>query len=94
MRRVSERKAGIAERDEVLALAHAHHERALLAGADEQVGLVGRHRDERVVPAQLVVGEPDGLDQVAVEVLGDQVGHHLGVGLGAELDARRPGAPP
>ena len=31
-------------------------------------GLVGGHRDERVVAAQVVVGEADGLDQVAVEV--------------------------
>jgi hypothetical protein len=49
--------------------------------------VVGRHRDERVVAAELVVGASDGLRQVAVEVLGDQVRHDLGVGLGGELRA-------
>ena len=73
--------------DEALAVAEAHHQRALLAGAHQHVGLVGGHRDERVVAAQVVVGEPHGLDQVAVEVRGDQVRHHLGVGLGGELGA-------
>ena len=63
------------------------HQRALLARADEHAGLVGRHRDERVVAAQLVVGSADGLDQVAVVVVRDQVRHHLGVGLGGELGA-------
>ena len=46
-------------------------------------GLVGAHRDEGVVAAQLGVGGADGLDQVAVVVAGDQVGDDLGVGLGA-----------
>jgi hypothetical protein len=58
-----------------------------VAGAHEQAGLVGRHRDERVVAAQLAVGEPDGLDEVAGVVARDQVGDHLGVGLGGELRA-------
>ena len=73
--------------DEALALAHAHHQRALLAGADQHVRLVGGHRHEGVVAAQVVVGAADGLHEVAVEVLGDQVGHHLGVGLGGEVGA-------
>ena len=34
--------------------------------------------------AELPVGGPDSFGQVAVEVLGDQVGDHLGVGLGTE----------
>ena len=37
--------------------------------------------------AEVVVGEANGLDEVAVEVAGHQVGHHLGVGLGGELGA-------
>ena len=39
--------------DELLAVAAADDQRALLAGADEQVGLVGGHGDERVVAAQV-----------------------------------------
>ena len=52
--------------DEALALAQAHHQRALLAGAHEHARVVGRHRDERVVAAQLVVGLAHGLGEVAV----------------------------
>ncbi len=44
---------------------------------------------KRVVAAQAVVGEPDGLGQVAglVELARDQVRHDLDVGLGRELGA-------
>ena len=73
--------------DEALAVAEADDQRALLAGADEHARVVRRHRDEGVVAAQLVVGLADGLGEVAVEVLGDQVRHDLGVGLGGELGA-------
>ena len=73
--------------DEALALAEPDHERTLLAGAHEHARMVGGHGDERVMPAQLVVGEPGGFHQVAVEVLRDQVGHHLRVRLGGELGA-------
>ena len=71
----------------MLALADADDQRALLARADEHARVVRRHRDERVVAAQLVVGAAHGLGEVAVEVLGDQVRHDLGVGLGGELGA-------
>jgi hypothetical protein len=73
--------------DEALAVAHAHHQRALLAGAHEHLRLVGRHRHEGVVAAKVVVREPHRLHEVALEVVGDQVGHHLGVGLGGEVRA-------
>ena len=61
-------KAGIADAMK-LALAEPDHERTLLAGAHEHARMVGGHGDERVVPAQLVVGEPGGFHQVAVQVL-------------------------
>ena len=88
--RVSARKAGMAEAMKLSPSPTPDHERALLAGADEHARLVGGHRDERVVAAQVVVGEAHGLDQVALEVVGDQVGHHLGVGLGGEVGALGP----
>jgi hypothetical protein len=78
---------GDRRRDEALPLAEAHDERALLARAHQHARVVGRHRDERVVAAEVVVGEPHGLDQIPVEMGGDQVRHHLGVRLGGELGA-------
>ena len=50
--------------DELLAVTSTDHERALLAGRHEQVGIVDADRDEGVVPAEAVVGGPDGLDEV------------------------------
>ena len=50
---------------ERLALAAADDQRALLAGADERVGLVERHRDEREVALQLGVGGAHGVGQGA-----------------------------
>ena len=72
--------------DELLVVAAADDQRALLAGAHQQVGLVGGDRDERVVAAQPVVGAQDGVDELValVEVAGDQVRDDLGVGLGGE----------
>ena len=88
-------EGGDAGGEELLAVAAADDQRALLAGADEHAGLVGGDRHERVVAAQAVVGAPDGLDEVAglVELARDQVGDDLDVGLGGELGALRPGAP-
>jgi hypothetical protein len=67
--------------DEGLARGDAHDEGALFAGAHEHLGLVGAHRYERVVAAQLGVGAADRLHEVALVVACDQVGHHLGIGL-------------
>ena len=74
--------------DELLALAAADDQRALLARADQQAGLVGAHGHERVVAAQLGVGPAHRLDEAVVAVVGDQVGDDLGVGLRGEH--RRP----
>ena len=75
--------------DELLTLAAADDQRALLAGADEQLGLVGGDGHERVVAAEAVVRVEDGRDEVVagLDARGDQVRDHLGVGLGAELGA-------
>ena len=82
---------GDRRRDEVLSLAHADHERAVLAGADDRVGVVGRYGDERVVAAQLQIGEPRCLGEAScaehLEVLLDQVRDGLCVGLGREVVA-------
>ena len=51
--------------EEGLALAATDDQRALLARADERLGLVERHRDERVVALELVVGGAHGLEQRA-----------------------------
>ena len=55
-----------------------------MARADEQAGVVAVDRDEREVALELAVGAPDGLDEVAVVVLLDQVRDRLGVGLRRE----------
>ena len=81
------RKAGIAEAMKLSPSPRPTTSGHSLRAPTSTLGLVGGHRDERVVAAQLVVGQADGLDQVAVEVRGDQVRHHLGVGLGGELGA-------
>jgi hypothetical protein len=39
--------------------------------------------------AQLAVGTAHSVRQIAVEVRRDQMGHHLGVGLGPEIGALR-----
>ena len=62
----------------------ADDQRTFAPRADQDPGLVGAHGDERVVPAQLGVGGADGGEQIAVVVMGNQVGDHLGVGLGGE----------
>jgi hypothetical protein len=74
--------------EELLAVAAADDQRALLAGADERARLVGRHRDERVVALELGVGGAHGLAEAAERhVVGDEVRDDLGVGLGGEVRA-------
>jgi hypothetical protein len=84
-------EGGDARGQELLAVAAADDQRALLAGADDDAGLVGRHGHERVVAAEAVVGDPDGLGEVVggLELARDQVRHDLDVGLRRELDALR-----
>ncbi len=70
--------------EEGLVLADADDQRALLASADEQVGMLGVHGDERVVAAKIGEGGANGGGEIALVVALDQVGDDLGVGLGAE----------
>ena len=87
-RRVSRRNAGIAE-----PMNCSPSPRPMISGHSLRAptstpGLVGAHRDERVVAAQLGVGGADRVEQAALrEVVGDQVRDHLGVGLGGERRA-------
>ena len=76
-------------RDERLAVADPEHERALQAGADDQVGVQRRDDDEGEVADELAVGLAHRLDEVAVVVVLDQVRNHLGVGLATRTRGRR-----
>ena len=67
---------------ELLPVPAPHDEGALLAGGDDHARLVRRDRREGVVAAQAAVGEPHRLGEpVGLELVRDQVGDHLGVGL-------------
>ena len=70
--------------EERLALAETDDQRALLTSADQQVGVLDVHRDERVVAAQIGERSANGGRQIALVVALDQVGDDLGVGLGCE----------
>ncbi len=68
--------------EELLAVAAADDQRALLARPHEGARLVGAHRDERVVALELVVGGANGLGEAAQRhVVGDEVGDDLCVRL-------------
>ena len=69
---------------EVLPLAQADHERGLLAHGHDHLGLVHGHRAVGEVTLHLPVGSDHGLAQRAVVGPLDEVGDHLGVGLGGE----------
>ena len=70
--------------EEHLVVADAHDERALVPGADHDVGLVGGDGAERVVPVHLAQGGAHGARQPLVHVLLDEVRHDLGVRLARE----------
>jgi hypothetical protein len=71
--------------EEHLAVADADHERhAVLAGSDEEPGVIVVDGDEREVAFELGECETDGLDEVAVVEALDEVRDRLGVGLGRE----------
>ena len=92
-----ERLAGVPDErgdvgaEEVLAVAEADDERAVAAGADDDAGLVGVHREQRegarrgrLTTARIAsVRSLDSRSYARRE----QVGGDLGVGLGRELDA-------
>ena len=61
--------------------ADAEHERRAAARADDAVRLVAAHHGDRIGAAQSRQGAMDGVEQVAVVEMVDQVGDDLGVGL-------------
>ena len=65
-----------------------------MADADEEVGVVVVDGDDREVALELRVDALDGLGEIAVVLLLEQVDDDLGVGLGGERVARRLGAAP
>ncbi len=71
---------------ELLALAEADHQRRALAGGDDLLAVgLGGHHGEGVHPFELTDGAGHGSAQVAiVQVGGDQIRHHLGVGVRVE----------
>ncbi len=76
--------------EEVLALAAADDERAVAPRADDDVGDVGVHGDEREGAGEPAADHAHALGEVHAhgrQHLGEQVGDDLGVGLGVERDA-------
>ena len=65
--------------EEVLVLAHADDQRALAARSDEQVGVLGAHRDEREVAASSLERRLHRRHEVALVEVRDQVRDDLGV---------------
>ena len=74
---------------EALAVAEADDERHVLAGADQPVALARVHDRDRVGALELPERVPDGVGEVALVGLLDQVGDGLGVGLRGQAMAAR-----
>ena len=72
---------------EALAVGQADDQRHVLPGADEAIALGAVHDDDRVGALDRLQGVADGLGQVALVGLLDQVGDRLGVGLRREAVA-------
>jgi len=68
----------------VLALPDAEHQGTAQAGADDQPGVTRADDRQAVRPFQLGEGPSHGLDQVAVQVVGNELGDDLGIGVAAE----------
>ena len=71
-------------RQEVLAVAEADDERSLMADAGEQIGLIVVDRDDREMSLQLRVHPDEGLREIAVVLLLEQMDDDLGIGLRTE----------
>ncbi len=80
-------KGGDGRSQEVLAFAHAHHERGLFADPHDHVRLVHRYGAIGEVPLHLPVGLDDCLPQRSPVGPLYEMRDHLGVGLGGELMA-------
>ena len=72
---------------EHLAFPDADDERALMAGAHEEIGMVVMDNDEGEVPFELAIDGAHGLQEIAFVGVLDQVHHHFRIRLGAEAMA-------
>ena len=70
--------------DEGLLAVEPHEERHVLTGADQPAGLIAVHDHDRIGADHSAQGRPNGVGQVAVVGLFDEVGKGLGIGLGGE----------
>ena len=75
--------------EEALPVAQTDDERHVLAGADQPVALADVHDHDRVGALELPQGVADGVGEVALVGLLDEVGDRLGVGLGGQRVAAR-----
>ena len=71
----------------MLPLTDADHQRTAQPGADDQVGVSRTEDSQAISPFQTSQRCAHGLDQVAAEMMSDELGDHLGVGLALEDDA-------
>ena len=78
--------------EEALPVAETDDERHVLAGADQPVALADVHDDDRVGAFELAQGVTDGVGEVALVGLLDEMGDRLGVGLGGRACGRAPRA--
>ena len=75
--------------EEHLAVADAQHERAAVAGHDQRVGPLGIDDGQAIGADDAPQHRAhDGLERRAVVHQGDQMGEHLGVGVGGEDSSR------
>ena len=88
-RSVWARIAATSRGEEALAVAEADDERHVLAGADQPVALADVHHHDRVRALELAQGVADGVGEVALVGLLDEVGERLGVGLRGQRVAAR-----
>ena len=78
------RKAAAFEARKVSSSADPDDQWHLVARADEETRVVAVDDDESKMPFELAEREPHRLDEVALVVALDEVGHRLRVGLGGE----------
>ena len=89
--RVGEDRRDVAG-DEALLAVQPDDERHVLARPDEPAELAAVHHDERVGALELAEGGADGVGEVALVGLLDEVGDRLRVGLGRRACGRAPRA--
>ena len=83
---VADQRGGIA-RQELLSLADSDDQGTAQPGAHDDVGVARTDNGQAVSPLQERESFPDSLRQISIEVSGDELGDHLGVGVASEHDA-------